>query len=176
MFQEIISETQPEFIVETGTAAGGSALYWASTLNALGLEKSRVLTVDINDFTKVASADPLWKKYVTYYKGSSIHPAIVGDMLKKVTGHKTMVTLDSNHAMNHVYQELKLYSPMVKRGSYLVVEDTHLDGVPTDPGFGPGPLAGLRKFLDEGGARTSNRIPPAKLCDDLHPGGWLRHK
>src|SRR5262249_19870376 len=49
MMQQIIFEIQPDFIVETGTFRGGSALYWAHTLNGMGLENSRVITVDIQD-------------------------------------------------------------------------------------------------------------------------------
>jgi len=37
MMQQIIYETRPDFIVETGTFKGGSALYWAYTLNGMGL-------------------------------------------------------------------------------------------------------------------------------------------
>ncbi|MDP8982944.1 MAG: cephalosporin hydroxylase family protein [Acidobacteriota bacterium] len=63
MLQQIAYEVQPDFVVETGTWYGGSALYWAHTLNGMGLEKARVLTVDIQDFTNQgASAHPLWKK------------------------------------------------------------------------------------------------------------------
>jgi hypothetical protein len=57
--QQIMFEIQPEFVIETGTFRGGSALYWAHTLNGLGLEKSRVITVDIQDLTKVAATHPL---------------------------------------------------------------------------------------------------------------------
>ena len=47
MLQQIAFEIQPDFVIETGTWQGGSALYWAHTLNGLGLENARVLTVDI---------------------------------------------------------------------------------------------------------------------------------
>ena len=53
MMQQMIYELQPEFIVETGTWRGGSALYWAYTLNGLGLTKSRVLTVDIQNTSRM---------------------------------------------------------------------------------------------------------------------------
>lgn len=177
MMQQVITEQQPEFIVETGTAFGGSALYWAGVLHALGLEKSRVLTVDIDDFTKKASADFLWKKYVTFYKGSSTDPAITAQIAQLTKGRRTIVTLDSNHRMSHVLNELKIYSPLVNRGSYLIVEDTHLDGVPTDPGFGPGPAAATRKFLAEGGSRNfAVDLTREAYVMTFNPGGWLKRK
>jgi cephalosporin hydroxylase len=177
MMQQIIYETQPEFIVETGTWRGGSALYWAHTLNGMGLENSRVFTIDIQDITATAAIHPLWKKYVTFFKGSSTDPAIVSDIASRVKGHKTLVVLDSDHTAKHVLGELHAYSPMVTSGSYLVVEDTHMDGVPTQPDFGPGPLAATLQFLKEGGAKDFEQdLSREALVMTFNPGGWLRRK
>jgi cephalosporin hydroxylase len=177
MMQQIMYELQPDFVVETGTLKGGSALYWAHTLNGLGLENSRVLTVDINDYTKGAAEHPLWKKYVTFYLGSSTDPAIVAKMAERVKGKKVIVTLDSDHTKKHVLEELKMYSPMVNKGSYLVVEDTHLDGVPTAPDFGPGPLAAVQQFLADGGSKDFEQdLTREAYVMTFNPGGWLRRK
>ena len=177
MMQQIIYEVQPEFIIETGTWRGGSALYWAHTLNGMGLESSRVFTIDIQDFTATAATHPLWKKYVTFFKGSSTDAAIVSEIASRVKGHKTLVVLDSDHTAKHVLGELRAYSPMVTRGSYLVVEDTHMDGVPTQPGFGPGPLAATLQFLKEGGAKDFEQdLSREALVMTFNPGGWLRRK
>jgi len=108
MMQQIIYEVQPDFIVETGTWKGGSALYWAHTLHGLGLENSRVLTVDIQDQTLGASTHFLWKKYVQFFFGSSTDPAIVSRIAERVKGRKTLVALDSDHAMPHVLRELRM--------------------------------------------------------------------
>jgi len=177
MMQEILYQLQPDFVVETGTWRGGSALYWAYTLNGLGLEKSRVITVDIQNLNQTASTDPLWKKYVTFYQGSSTDPKIVADILKTVQGHKVVVTLDSDHSMRHVLNELHAYSPMVPSHSYLVVEDTHIDGVPTQPDAGPGPLAAVQKFLteDEGKSFEQDLTREAFMMT-FNPGGWLKKK
>src|SRR5262249_24466671 len=70
MLQQIAYEVRPDFVIETGTWYGGSALYWAHTLNGMGLENARVLTVDLQDLTKLgASSHPLWKKYVEFSLG-----------------------------------------------------------------------------------------------------------
>jgi|SRR5579872_2284402 len=177
MYQQIIYEVQPDFVVETGTLRGGSALYWAHTLNGLGLENSRVLTVDISDYKATAETHPLWKKYVTFYHGSSTDPKIVAEIAERVKGKKVLVTLDSDHSMQHVLNELKAYSPMVSKGSYLVVEDTHIDGVPTQPDAGPGPLAAVMKFLDEGGKKDYEQdFSREAFIMTFNPGGWLRRK
>ncbi len=177
MMQQIIYEVQPEFVIETGTLRGGSALYWAHTLNGMGLEKSRVFTVDTQDFTSTARTHPLWKKYVTFLKGSSTDPAIVSEIARQVRGHKTLVTLDSDHSMKHVLDEIRAYAPLVSRGSYLIVEDTHIDGVPTQPNFGPGPMAAVLEFLKTGGSQNfAQDLSREALIMTFNPGGWLHRK
>ena len=176
MMQQIIYEIQPEFIVETGTFMGGSALYFAHTLNGMGLENSRVITVDISDLTSTAAKHPLWK-YVTFLKGSSTDPAIVAQIAQRVKGHKTLVTLDSDHSMQHVLNEMRAYSPMVSRGSYLIVEDTNLDGVPIFPEGGPGPMAAVLQFFKDGGNKTFTQdLSREAFIMTFNPGGWLRRK
>ena len=177
MMQQIIYETQPEFIVETGTYMGGSALYWAHTLNGMGLENSRVFTMDIGDFTSTAARNPLWKKYVTFRKGSSVDPAILAEIAQRAKGHRTLVTLDSDHSMEHVLNELRAYAPLVNKGSYLIVEDTNLDGVPVMPEGGPGPMAAVLKFLKDGGSKDFEQdVSREAFVMTFQPGGWLKRK
>lgn len=177
MVREIVSQVRPDFIVETGTYQGGTALYLAHTLRALGLENSRVLTVDIGNFNQVASADDLWRKYVEFHHGSSTDAVLVNRIRRRVNGRTALVALDSNHAMQHVLGELRLYSPMVTRGSYVIVEDTHLDGIPTHPEQGPGPMAAILQFMREGGGREFEQdASRERMGMTFNPGGWLRRK
>lgn len=50
-----------------------------------------------------------------------------------------MVCLDSNHTHNHVLEELKLYSLVVSKDSYLVVFDTAIEDMPADYDWGTRP-------------------------------------
>ena len=177
MLQQIAWEVKPDFIVETGTWQGGSALWWAHTLGGMGLENSRVLTVDIQDLTTGASKHALWKKYVTFSLGSSTDPKIVAAFAERLRGKKVIVNLDSDHSMRHVLQELRMYAPMVSKGSYIAVEDTHLDGVPTHPEQGPGPMAAVLQFLKDGGSKTFEQdFSRESMVMTSYPGGWLRRK
>ena len=177
MMQQIIWEVRPDYIIETGTWQGGSALYWAHTLHGLGLEHARILTVDIQDQTQTARTRPLWKQYVQFFLGSSTDPQIVRRIAEMVKGKRVVVTLDSDHAMNHVLEELRLYSPLVSPGSYLIVEDTHIDGIPTFPHLSPGPSAAVNRFLEQGGSKMFERdLSREALVMTFNPGGWLRRK
>lgn len=177
MLQQTAYESRPDFIVETGTWQGGSALWWAHTLAGMGLEHARVLTVDIQDLTKSASTHPLWKKHVEFFLGSSTDPKIVAKIAEKVRGKRVLVNLDSDHSMQHVLNELRLYAPLVGPGDYMAVEDTHLDGIPTHPEQGPGPTAAIRRFLAEpAGKDFEQDFTREALVMTSYPGGWLRRK
>ncbi|MGC9973667.1 MAG: CmcI family methyltransferase [Bryobacteraceae bacterium] len=177
MMQQILYEVQPDFVVETGTGQGGSALYWASALNSMGLERSRVLTVDTRNLAADASKHFLWKKYVEFVQGNSTDLETASRIAERVRGRKTVVTLDSDHAMEHVLQELRMYAPLVSRGSYLVVQATNLDGVPAQPGSGPGPYEAVRRFLVESGGKEFEKdLSREMMVLTFNPGGWLRRK
>jgi len=98
-------------------------------------------------------------------------------MAAQAKGMRTIVNLDSDHSMNHVLNELRLYAPLVSEGSYIAVEDTHLDGVPTHPEQGPGPMAAVRRFLAEGGSREFEQdFSREAMVMTSYPGGFLRRK
>jgi len=175
MMQQIIYEVRPDYLIETGTWKGGSTLYWAHTLHGLGMEHARVLTVDIQDQTQAARAYPLWKKYVQFFHGSSTDAQLVSRLAEMVKGKRVLVTLDSDHTMNHVLAELRLYAPLVSPGSYLVVEDTHMDSV-TYPGYA-GPTAAVNRFLAEPAGQLFERdLTREAMVMTFNPGGWLRRK
>jgi cephalosporin hydroxylase len=144
----------------------------------MGLENARVLTVDIQDLTgQGASSHPLWKKYIEFSQGSSTDPRIVGSFARRTHNARVIVNLDSDHSMPHVLKELRAYAPMVSPGSYIAVEDTHLDGVPTHPEQGPGPMAAVRQFLSEGAGKDFEQdFTREALVITSYPGGWLRRK
>lgn len=177
MMHYIITEVRPDYIVETGTANGGSALYWAAILDLLGLEDSRVITMDIKDYTAEVAERSLWQDYVEFIHSSSTDPETVASIAERVKGKTVMVMLDSNHEGHHVLQELRMYGPLVSPDSYLIVEDTHLDGIPVAPQWGPGPMSALIEYLGTGGADLYEQ----DLTREAHlltqnPGGWLRRK
>ena len=84
-----------------------------------------------------------------------------------------MVLLDSDHHMDHVLNELRLYHPLVTPGSYIVVEDTDMNGHPILPKHGPGPMEAAQQFLKE---TSGFEVDAAreKLMLTFNPRGYLR--
>ena len=177
MAQQIIFEVEPDYIIETGTFKGGSALYWAHTLEGMRFHDSRVLTVDIMNHLVDAPIDPLWDEYVEFFLGSSTADSIVSEIASRVTGKRTIVFLDSDHRAHHVKRELELYAPLVSPGSYIVVEDTHIDALGTQPAIEAGPLAAVEEFLaSEAGKDFERDVSREAFVLTFNPGGWLKRR
>lgn len=167
IYQEMLYEIQPDFVIECGTFAGGSALYFASIMDLMG--KGKVITIDIN-------SNPKYPKHprIQYLTGSSTSPEIVAQVRKMIRpGDKVMVSLDSDHSKNHVLGEMRAYSPLVNEGSYLVVEDTNINGHPVFPSFGPGPMEALDAFLAENKGFVIDK-EREKFYVSFNPRGYLK--
>lgn len=143
IYQEIIFEIKPDLIIESGTYHGGSALFFAHMLDVIG--KGEVVTIDVDRMPDMPVHDR-----IKYLEGSSISDEVVAKISESAKGKKTvMVFLDSDHKKEHVIQELNIYHKFVTPGSYLIVEDSNLNGHPIYTGFGvgPGPMEAIEEFL-----------------------------
>jgi cephalosporin hydroxylase len=167
IYQEIIYEVKPDLIIETGTAHGGGALFLASMCDLLG--HGRVVTIDI--VNREGMPD---HPRITYLVGSSTSPEIVGKV-NGVThpGDRVMVILDSDHRKDHVLLELELYSDLVSPGSYLIVEDTNVNGHPVFASHGPGPMEAVEEYLHRD-RRFVVDHSREKFLFTFNPGGYLR--
>lgn len=166
LYQELIHKLRPEVIIETGTAFGASAHFLATMMDLVGT--GRVITIDVED----RPGRPTHPR-VTYLTGSSVAPEMVARVRDMVgTASPVMVLLDSDHSRDHVRAELEAYSPLVTRGSYLVVEDTNLNGHPVDPEYGPGPMEAMKDFL-AANRSFAHDTSLDKFFLTFNPGGYL---
>jgi cephalosporin hydroxylase len=167
VYQELLTELRPDLVIETGTRFGGSALYLASIMDLLG--QGQVVTVDC-DWQEGLPDHPR----IEYLLGSSVSEEILDQMQQRTYGKSTvMVLLDSAHDQNHVLRELHCYAPLVTKGSYLIVEDTSINGHPVLPDFGPGPAEAVDDFLAT--TRAFVRDPRReKYLMTFNPSGYLR--
>jgi cephalosporin hydroxylase len=167
IYQELLHELKPDLIVETGTAFGGSALYLASLCDLLG--RGEVLTIDVQP----QEGRPEHPR-LEYFHGSSVAPETLEYVRSRAAKAGTvLVVLDSDHRKEHVLEELRLYAPLVTPGSYVVVEDTILNGHPVSPDFGPGPMEAAEVFLRTESAFKVDR-GREKLYLTFNPKGYLR--
>ena len=124
-YQELVEDSAPDLVIETGTRAGGSALYFH---RVLGLE---VITIDIAPaFQKIGSprAEPPYQgPGIAWLRGSSISDNTIRQVLPMVGDKRVMVSLDSDHHSAHVQAEIATWAPFVTPGCYLVVEDACFD-------------------------------------------------
>lgn len=167
--QEILSELKPDFVIETGTYHGGSALIWAMVLEQVNPE-GRVITIDIADRTRKARSLPIWQQRIEFVRGSSTAPQIVSRIAERTRGKRVVVLLDSDHSREHVLAELEAYAPMVPVGSYLIVQDT--GGVMIGDG-NAGPRQAVEAFL----AQRNDFVPDRRrerMLFTMHPKGYLK--
>lgn len=167
VYQEIIYELKPDLIIETGTAFGGNALFMATLCDVIG--KGNVVTID----TVVSGTLPKHKR-IKYINGSSTDEKIVEKIKKLRKGkRKVMVILDSDHARDHVLEELKIYSKFVSKGSYLIVEDTNVNNNPVYPDHGPGPKEALDEWLQTNDKFEVDKSKEKHLFS-FNTGGYLK--
>jgi cephalosporin hydroxylase len=111
---------------------------------------------------------------ITYIEGSSI----AADVVAKVTAvaaqkQKVLVILDSDHSRDHVLKEMHAYHELVTPGSYMVVEDTNINGHPVLPMFGPGPMEALNEFM-AGNKEFAVDESREKFLLTFNPRGFLK--
>ena len=165
VYQEIMAETRPELIVETGTYRGGSALFLASMCDLLGA--GEVVSIDIEPLREDYPQHPR----VTYLGGrSSTDPDVVAEVRERAAGRKTLVILDSDHSQGHVEAELAVYAPLVPVGCQLIVEDSNIGRIRKD--LMPGPLEAIETFLAGSDAFEIDR-EREKFLITFNPSGYL---
>ena len=185
--QEILWNVQPDLIIETGIAHGGSLIFSASMLelNAAcgGPANAMVLGIDIDirEHNRTAiEAHPMFKR-IAMIQGSSIAPEVIAEVKAMAAGkQRVLVCLDSNHTHDHVLAELEAYAPLTSVGSYCVVFDTVVEDTaeacPVDRPWGKGnnPKTAVWKYLESHPEFEVNREMDHKLLISVAPQGYLR--
>lgn len=194
--QQLLWAVQPDLIIETGIARGGSLILYASLLELIaqcgGPADAKVLGVeiDIRQHNREAiEAHPMSKR-IEMLQGSSIDEDIVAQVKERAKSAKrVMVCLDSNHTHDHVLEELRAYAPLASVGSYVIVFDTVVEDLPDEfvanrPwGKGNNPKTAVFEYLKEleaGGeaadqpAFSIDRVIENQLMITVAPSGFLK--
>ena len=185
--QEIIWRVQPDLIVETGIAHGGSLIFSASMLelNAAcgGPKDARVLGVDIDirpHNRQAIEEHPMFRR-IDMIQGSSIAAEIIEKVRAVAKGKQSvLVCLDSNHTHEHVLAELHAYAMLATVGSYCVVFDTIVEDLPAgiypERTWGPGnnPKSAMHAYLKDHPQFEIDHAMDHKLLISVAPQGYLK--
>jgi len=178
MYHEIIFNFKPDLIVETGTAYGGSSLYFASQCLLMG--KGRVVTIDItnNNYSSknILPNHPL----IEYVDGSSTDISNlkrISSIIKQEKIKKILFILDSDHSSIHVLNELNSFSLITEelKDVFIVVEDTNMDNNKDSEFFSNGPHAAVSAFLKSNKSFVRNHNYERFMLTS-NPGGFLEKK
>ena len=189
--QEIIFDVQPDFIIETGIAHGGSLIFSASMLALLDIMEGvdtkmssrKVVGVDIDireHNRKEIEAHPLYYK-INLVEGSSIDSKTIHEVESYIDQKKKiLVCLDSNHTSDHVFKELQNYSKLVSIDSYCIVFDTCLQYVSEESyqnrpwSRTDNPMVGVKKWLKKNKNFVVDNTIDDKLLITAAPNGFLK--
>lgn len=123
-YRELVEASQPDVLIETGTRAGGSALWFNRELNL------RVFTIDIAPQWATRGDPPDTRADIDWITGSSTAGWVADCVEQKLASLgevRVMVSLDSDHHAAHVFDEIAVWAEFVSDGCYLVIEDACFD-------------------------------------------------
>jgi len=185
--QEIIWQVQPDLIIETGIAHGGSLIFYASLLelNAVcgGPKDAELIGIDIEirSHNRKALEEHRMFHRISMIEGSSVDSNIIAQVKRKALGkQRVLVCLDSHHTHRHVLSELEAYAPLTTVDSYCVVFDTVIEDMPVDffpdRPWGPGnnPKTAVRKYLETHPEFLIDKSIEHKLLITVAPDGYLK--
>lgn len=169
IYQELITWSRPDVIIEVGTYKGGSALFLAHMMDINNL--GRIVSIDIDD--SHADIRPQHER-IQYIKGSSTDESVF-EQVKFICADAVnpLVILDGDHTRDQVLKELNFYNGLIKVGGYLIVEDTNINGHPTYTDFGPGPWEAVDAFMADRQDFVVDRTCERFLLT-MNPRGFLK--
>jgi cephalosporin hydroxylase len=182
MMQELIYKIQPDLLIETGIAHGGSLIYYASLMELIGKGHVLGVDIDIREHNKKEIETHAMFKRISMIQGSAIDLDIIEQVKAHIKpGMTVMVSLDSNHTHDHVLEELKLYAPFVTSGSYCVVFDTIVEDMPQGMydrpwDIGNNPKTAVWEYLKTNTDFEIDAQIDNKLLISVAPSGYLKRK
>ncbi|MGH9395765.1 MAG: cephalosporin hydroxylase family protein [Terriglobia bacterium] len=180
--QEIIWKVKPDLIIETGIAHGGGLIFYASVLELIGGDGQVLgIDVDIREHNRAQIDRHPMSKRIVMIEGPSTEKAVVKKVHEAAKARRqVLVALDSSHTHEHVLKELEIYSPLVTKGSYLVVFDTVIEDMPEDSfpdrpwGKGNNPKTAVWEFLKSSERFVIDEEIESKLLITVAPNGYLK--
>jgi cephalosporin hydroxylase len=140
IYQMIINEVKPDLIIEIGTNKGGSALYLADLLETI--DHGIIHTIDIDDRANILAKNHSRIKF--------FHEGWENYNLENTINYKRILVIeDGSHEFESTLGAIIKFSPLVSKGSYLIVEDGILDDLGMKKQYQGGPNRAIKLFLKE---------------------------
>jgi cephalosporin hydroxylase len=180
LMQELITELRPRVIVETGLYLGGTAVYYASLLELLGID-GRVISIDIQIHPEARRnlEASRFRERICLIEGDSKSHAVHSELERQLAGEsQVLVCLDSDHSYAHSLGELRAFSRHIPVGGYLVLFDTICEDLSDTPKGDAAwrqdsPMRALREFLEQNPSFASDpRFD--KYLVSFAPRGFLK--
>lgn len=144
VYQQILYELKPDFVIEIGNAEGGSTMFLANIFDLL--DHGKVIAVDID-----RSIFQVSHPRIHLVTGDSLAPETLQKVADLAGDGRGLVIHDGDHSRPHVLADLRAYARFVGVGSYFIVEDTVGDLFRAGDGLGSvnGPLGAVEQFVQE---------------------------
>jgi cephalosporin hydroxylase len=184
--QEVVYALRPAVIVETGVFKGGSLLFHASLLAAIGEGKVIGIDREISPRTREALSRPPLAARISLLEGDSTDPQIAAQVADLIgSASPVLVILDSGHSRDHVARELECYAPLVTKGSYIIATDGIMKDIADGPRAFPewktdNPFEAAKDFaarhheFRQHAPAWPTRHGPLTENVTYWPGAWLR--
>jgi len=174
LYLQLLQRLRPRTVVEIGAYQGGSVLWFADTLAAIGIQP-RVLSIDL-------SPPELDDPRITLIVGNAgalgdaLSPELVSSFERPL-----LVIDDSAHLYETTLAVLTFFHPILYTGDYIVIEDGVVDQFHEAfyLRYENGPNRAVAFFLEQ---HRDDYTVDRDLCDfygtnvTYSPNGWLRRR
>jgi cephalosporin hydroxylase len=167
VYQEILCETRPDFIIEIGNYCGGSILALAHVCDHL--RHGRVIGLDLSH----ANVSQMVREHprINLIEGDACESfRLITEQVPLEAS--VLVIEDSSHTFENTLRVLMVFSPLVKPGGYFIVEDGICHhGVAGGPY--PGPYEAIEYFMRSNSDFVIDRSREGFLIT-WNPMGYLK--
>ena len=152
LYMMLLERAQPRTLLEIGTHAGGSALWFADQRPDL-----EVWSIDLQPPQGVSHPRVRFCRGDATRLGEVLTPEVMESLPRPL-----LVVEDSSHLATTTAAVLEFFDGWLRPGEYMVIEDGILTAMRAGEVYGGGPLQAIHEFL----ARTGGRYEVDRtLCD-----------
>ncbi|MEQ1687072.1 MAG: CmcI family methyltransferase [Sphingopyxis sp.] len=170
LYAMLLHQLRPRTVIEIGAHHGGSALWFADQLTALGVD-AHVHALD------VVAVEGVRDPRISFHMGSalSLGATFTAAMLAALPRPWLLIE-DADHQYATTLTVMRFFDPWLQAGDWMVIEDGILTAMGAADEHGGGPHAALTQFLGERG--SSYRVA-RDYCDfyghnvTWNVDGWL---